>query len=902
MKRIPDHEWQKENRTFPILGILAIALCLALAGRAWASAPPGENQIPSVLESTAGTSSRSSGDPSSRARPDLSDELPGRCRKEDSKSPEGSPAADESRGAETTRQSKQEIRTADRGSGNQGGSPSRPTRLLEKQNGSPFADRKQTALRTAREQDVFTIYVGEELQGGLKVYSTNTGKTAYCLDLHKYSPSLGWCKDYPYNPKKPDPGINYIACHGWPYTKRICGYDLNATEAMQVTQVAIWTYLGQLEDYVLHMETISDDTLYYQVLLKMKRGRPEVRKAFVQLVKEARAYGANPPQNIQWHSWSHDSSDSSYQPVLVIEKTGTCKLNKVVEDPKHLCDNPLYSMKPCRFQIWEGESFATASKLPHSFTPSQNPIRKGSQQIYTGINADYPQEDFITLFPGNYFIKEVWNDPTVGGHPPYLLSSKPVKFTIIQEQTTHIGTNRELVNKPRYIRPEILIHKQDKDTGAAPQGKASLAGAQFKISWWKTDRKQAERTAPDKVWILKSDAKGQVKLDKDHLVSGDPLMLDEEGLAYLGFGVMKWQEIKAPEGYVLNEKESDFISLSPASTDGIQCAFTPIAVKDQVVRGDVKFTKMEADTNRPMAHIPFLVTSKTTGERHIIVTDENGSFDSSAATPKHSRNTNRLDYYMNTVGPIPADKLEEGFGAWFAGCADDSTSSKGAACQDGQGAFPYDSYEFQELKTSGNAQFQLVRFQVDITSHQQCVDAKTIYNYAYSLKTQLSYKGEQHDLKPQKDMMLTDAITYDRLEPAATYTLEGELHLTDDTGVDLGILKDAQGVQQVQTLQFKPNASKGRIAMDFQLDARNLAGRKVVCFQTLKKGDQVLVEHRNPKDASQTVNFKKRPPLIQKLPKTGAGTFLWAGIAAGCATAAKALKNLFSALGVHHIW
>ena len=47
-------------------------------------------------------------------------------------------------------------------------------------------------------------------------------------------------------------------------------------------------------------------------------------------------------------------------------------------------------------------------------------------------------------------------------------------------------------------------------------------------------------------------------------------------------------------------------------------------MNDHVLRGDFEFTKKDEEDKTPMTNIPFKITSKTTGESHKIVTDENG--------------------------------------------------------------------------------------------------------------------------------------------------------------------------------------------------------------------------------------------------------------------------------------
>ena len=47
-------------------------------------------------------------------------------------------------------------------------------------------------------------------------------------------------------------------------------------------------------------------------------------------------------------------------------------------------------------------------------------------------------------------------------------------------------------------------------------------------------------------------------------------------------------------------------------------------------RQDIEGVKIGAGTHKRLADIPFRITSKTTGENHVVVTDDNGQFSTSA--------------------------------------------------------------------------------------------------------------------------------------------------------------------------------------------------------------------------------------------------------------------------------
>ena len=48
------------------------------------------------------------------------------------------------------------------------------------------------------------------------------------------------------------------------------------------------------------------------------------------------------------------------------------------------------------------------------------------------------------------------------------------------------------------------------------------------------------------------------------------------------------------------------------------------SIYNQIKRGDIEGVKIGAGTHKRLAGVPFRITSKTTGESHIVVTDKNG--------------------------------------------------------------------------------------------------------------------------------------------------------------------------------------------------------------------------------------------------------------------------------------
>lgn len=258
--------------------------------------------------------------------------------------------------------------------------------------------------------------------------------------------------------------------------------------------------------------------------------------------------------------------------------------------------------------------------------------------------------------------------------------------------------------------------KLDGESGkAAAKGKNSLAGAEI---------------------TLVNESKNDIYYGKKRVKPGEVVataVTDESGrytFAGLPSGTYRLHESKAPEGYALNTDWRPVVRLTdknvaldaaPAQlTDNGHAAGTvdkdgnAAALTDIVDRNDVTFVKRDDQTKQPMAGVAFKVTSKTTGEWHIVVTDANGiavtATDVSGSDGKaavgahaHSHATNANDAaYDEATGTLKEGAaLDASAGVWFYGGGD-------GAVIDSRGALPLDTYTFEELRGSANRGKRLI--------------------------------------------------------------------------------------------------------------------------------------------------------------------------------------------------
>lgn len=203
----------------------------------------------------------------------------------------------------------------------------------------------------------------------------------------------------------------------------------------------------------------------------------------------------------------------------------------------------------------------------------------------------------------------------------------------------------------------IYIRKIDSVSGkAVPAGKAALAGAVFKMEYFKG--KDSASGSTTNTWYLqtvknsKGDyeakfARGYLYSDSTHKSDAAPTEVDASGVYELEAGCMRITEVIAPSGYEkVTADNAGYVKLFGSTTKITDSASITVkisagkvtygntAVKDGVVeigeqkeRYDFKLKKVDSYGN-PMAGVAFLVTASN-GDQHVVVTDKNGEFDSS---------------------------------------------------------------------------------------------------------------------------------------------------------------------------------------------------------------------------------------------------------------------------------
>ena len=109
-----------------------------------------------------------------------------------------------------------------------------------------------------------------------------------------------------------------------------------------------------------------------------------------------------------------------------------------------------------------------------------------------------------------------------------------------------------------------------------------------------------------------------------------------------------------------------------------------------------------------------------------------------------------------------------------------------------------------------------------------------------------------HLAEAQKNVTLTDKVSYQNLVQGKEYTMKGVL-MNKDTGKVLLV----NGKKVTAETTFTPEKANGSVKVTFTFDGSALAGETVVAYETCYFKNHEIAAHTDLKDADQTVQFPK---------------------------------------------
>ena len=366
------------------------------------------------------------------------------------------------------------------------------------------------------------------------------------------------------------------------------------------------------------------------------------------------------------------------------------------------------------------------------------------------------------------------------------------------------------------------------------------------------DLKNAD-VKPTRSWTFSTDSNGFCSFDIAHFVSGDAFWYRLDGTPALPRGTVVIRETKAPMGYVKSDEVSFQKIQENNSVEGVITYNAP-EVAEQVYRSDIEFTKKADNGSDRLAGVPFKVTSLTTGESHIAVTDENGYFSSASSWNAHDSNTNANDWALTASDTIDSTKLDANAGFWFGNNSvldgNGTTSTSDAVKADNKlGALPFDTYSVEELRCSANEGYALINTTVTVTRDAKTIDLGTFDDPEPEIHTTAYDASDSDHYVGVGTVKISDKVEYSHLVAGKTYTVIGELH---DAATGDAVTVNGQAITAEKT--FTAEDSAGSVTLDYAFDSYDLKGKTLVVYETLTdaKGAK-LAEHRDKSDVSQQV-------------------------------------------------
>ena len=513
---------------------------------------------------------------------------------------------------------------------------------------------------------------------------------------------------------------------------------------------------------------------------------------------------------------------------IEIQKASTCTN---VSD-----NNKLYRLAGAEFSIYDASG-------------------KFVQKLTTNEKGETGRSGLLTA--GTYTVKE-----TKAPEGYYAADDFTVKVNAGQVTKKTVG------DKPYNDPLAMLVGKFDGEktyngAGNLPQGSATLADAEFTVDYYDTfdydnyDVLKKADIEPTRSWTFKTDADGFSYFDTEHFVSGDAFFYNEQNNICIPRGTIVVRETKAPTGYLKSNAVSFQKIMEGSNTEALK-TYNLAEVPEQVYRSDFEFTKKAENGSDRLAGVPFKVTSLTTGESHIAVTDENGYFSSASSWNAHDGNTNANDWALTADGTIDSARLDATAGFWFGNntvldADGHATTGDAIKADNALGAMPFDTYSVEELRCTANEGHALVNTTVTISRNGATIDFGTLDDPEPEIHTTAYDASDSDHYIGVGTVKVSDKVEYSHLVAGKSYTVTGELR-----DAETGDVLKVNGKTVTASQTFTAEKSNGSVTVDFTFDSYDLAGKTLVVYETLTDANGAkLAEHKDKDDVSQQVTVFK---------------------------------------------
>ena len=499
-------------------------------------------------------------------------------------------------------------------------------------------------------------------------------------------------------------------------------------------------------------------------------------------------------------------------------------------------NNKLYSLAGAEFSIYDASG-------------------KFVQKLTTNEKGETGRSGLLTA--GTYTVKET-------KAPEGYYAADDFTVTVNAGQVTKKTVGDKPYNDPL----SMIVGKFDGEktyngAGNLPQGSATLADAEFTVDYYDTfdyDNYDALKKAdiePTRSWTFKTNENGFALFSTEDFVSGSAFYYNDQNAVCIPRGTIVVRETKAPKGYLKSNAVS-FQKIMEGSNVAGLITYNAAEVPEQVYRSDFEFTKKAENGSDRLAGVPFKVTSLTTGESHIAVTDENGYFSSASSWNAHDGNTNANDWALTADGTIDSARLDATAGFWFGNntvldADGNATTGDAIKADNALGAMPFDTYSVEELRCTANVGHALVNTTVTISRNGATIDFGTLDDPEPEIHTTAYDASDSDHYIGVGTVKVSDKVEYSHLVAGKSYTVTGELR-----DAETGDVLKVNGKTVTASQTFTAEKSNGSVTVDFTFDSYDLAGKTLVVYETLTDANGAkLAEHKDKDDVSQQVTVLK---------------------------------------------
>lgn len=145
-----------------------------------------------------------------------------------------------------------------------------------------------------------------------------------------------------------------------------------------------------------------------------------------------------------------------------------------------------------------------------------------------------------------------------------------------------------------------------------------------------------------------------------------------------------------------------------------------------------------------------------------------------------------------------------------------------------------------------------VTTEIEVATHEDLEDEGQTIHFIDIHTNASSENGSNEQQEAEKEVTLTDTVTYEGLQVGEEYTVSGKL-MNKETGEPL---LDADGNEITAETTFVPEESNGTVDVEFTFDLTGIeAGTDIVVFESLYHDDIEVAVHADIEDEEQTIHI-----------------------------------------------